>query len=638
MVIALDPRTQRTYAFSQIPCVVFAVQPRRKTGRRESLSQPTPEPDNVACFSIVALIIVLLFCLYAWISGDAAATTGEASYYSVEEWHKVHPTQEFESSGILEPLLLKTKRTIGRSLDSKETDVLITERAASQARREIEPSKSSPMQQDNKPIDPKEDRETTEAAESDDSSSPGQDLQGEVGPVAEEYGLVEKEKSSFLRVILSIGTILGFYYFQAKDASDITGRRQHHSRRQTTSRTTASTRHSNTTARRQRKKGSRRANRQNQVITSNADVQAIPSTAMSSRITEEAQSSHQEQGNLGKTLLVSGDQLQGMKLSVNANEKNDACPICLDSFQKELSGTMCAILPCQHSCCLPCLIKEDEDIDAGRADPTNSASRHKERLCCCCRHPRDRVLESSISELVCIPTIQNRLKLLQGISLQDKRDIVTSLLRANRFVIFKVERALEDMLIGSLSMPTTTTSVQQSIDLTAEEKEQIYWEAQRPVLQLRKELKDAKWAVHTLKRKKQTGPILADAQLVVQEMEQKLFHAIQNCREDTYNRINSRGAMGTAQTTGEVQVDYHSLHVRDAKRKFDDLLLPLLPVLGKVAIITGKGKRSASGTSVLQAALKDHIENYPDESKRDCLRWEPVSTNDGVIRVLWSQR
>ena len=97
--------------------------------------------------------------------------------------------------------------------------------------------------------------------------------------------------------------------------------------------------------------------------------------------------------------------------------------------------------------------------------------------------------------------------------------------------------------------------------------------------------------------------------------------------------MNSRGGMGITQTNKETTLDYHGLHRQAALRKFDDLIVPILPVLGEVHIITGKGKHSRGGVGVLQQALIDHIESHRE---REHLHWKPVTGNDGMIHVSWN--
>jgi DNA-nicking Smr family endonuclease len=55
-----------------------------------------------------------------------------------------------------------------------------------------------------------------------------------------------------------------------------------------------------------------------------------------------------------------------------------------------------------------------------------------------------------------------------------------------------------------------------------------------------------------------------------------------------------------------VQVDLHGLHVREAKEKIDEYILPILPALKKLTIITGYG---SSGEAILKGSIKQYFSN-----------------------------
>ena len=87
-------------------------------------------------------------------------------------------------------------------------------------------------------------------------------------------------------------------------------------------------------------------------------------------------------------------------------------------------------------------------------------------------------------------------------------------------------------------------------------------------------------------------------------------------------------------TARTLQLDYHSLRRRDALRKFDELVVPILPVIGNIHIITGKGKHSPGGVAVIREALKDHIDHHEQNSEQKRFGWEPFQNNPGIIRVF----
>ena len=73
-----------------------------------------------------------------------------------------------------------------------------------------------------------------------------------------------------------------------------------------------------------------------------------------------------------------------------------------------------------------------------------------------------------------------------------------------------------------------------------------------------------------------------------------------------------------------VQVDLHGLHVREAKEKIDEYILPILPALKKLTIITGYGSHGNSG----EAILKESIKQYFSNQKIKCIE---STKNKGIL-------
>lgn len=383
----------------------------------------------------------------------------------------------------------------------------------------------------------------------------------------------------------------------------------------------ASTTRRSTVHERRRRQGSRRANRERQVVATAATVtHTFPTSTSETAAADDVSTDVAATAATGKVTLVLGEDLMYTNLALNASDPDDACPICLDLYTGEyLAPTYCAVLPCRHACCLPCLKSVEESRDP----------------CPVCRQPFGRVVESAVHDIFLLPEVNNQVQLMEVLSLEDKLSIVRRLLHANRFVAFKLLRALEDLLIDSLPQQDTEELKFDAIDLTPQDKEQIYRETQRPVLRLREELRQAERELRAL-RSSRCDPRYRCATILVAELKQQVLGAIRNAQEDAYNQINSRGDMGTiSNVTKECQVDFHGLHVKGAKVKFDELVLPILPVLGCIRVITGRGRRSASGVAVLKITMTNYIEGHPDDKVKRCIRWEPVAGNEGVIRVVW---
>jgi|APGre2960657468_1045069.scaffolds.fasta_scaffold523532_1 DNA-nicking Smr family endonuclease len=68
------------------------------------------------------------------------------------------------------------------------------------------------------------------------------------------------------------------------------------------------------------------------------------------------------------------------------------------------------------------------------------------------------------------------------------------------------------------------------------------------------------------------------------------------------------------------------------RKKFKDHILPILPEVRKVMIITGRGSHSVGKESKLKKALQKLVGEYKN------LYWQRVEDNDGAILVLWRSK
>ena len=89
----------------------------------------------------------------------------------------------------------------------------------------------------------------------------------------------------------------------------------------------------------------------------------------------------------------------------------------------------------------------------------------------------------------------------------------------------------------------------------------------------------------------------------------RLSQARLNARNDIFERINSRGGMGQQhRDTQEIRLDWHALSAQNARDQVDEQIVPVLPVLKSLVIITGRGRHSRDGVSVLKQTLRIHID------------------------------
>ena len=119
----------------------------------------------------------------------------------------------------------------------------------------------------------------------------------------------------------------------------------------------------------------------------------------------------------------------------------------------------------------------------------------------------------------------------------------------------------------------------------------------------------------------------------LRQLRQELSISRSKARDDMYSQMNSVGTMGAEQEgqDGLIQVDFHGLHVNEMRRKFKDQVVPVLPVVNKVVVITGRGSHSTGKESKLKKALLKLINSEFEKE----MYWQEVDNNPGAINVLW---
>ena len=99
-----------------------------------------------------------------------------------------------------------------------------------------------------------------------------------------------------------------------------------------------------------------------------------------------------------------------------------------------------------------------------------------------------------------------------------------------------------------------------------------------------------------------------------------------------WEKMNSAGTMGGENEHGEVEMDFHALHVNEARDQFDLRVLPILKAVKTVVLVVGRGAHSRGNQSKLKPALQKHIDKH---EKRANLKYSGVEGNPGAIRVHW---
>ena len=310
-------------------------------------------------------------------------------------------------------------------------------------------------------------------------------------------------------------------------------------------------------------------------------------------------------------LVEYGEVLYKKQLVKNAN---DGCPICLRDFDGELVSSFSVVLPCgEHALCASCTCTLKIQADKAKQCPQ----------CPLCRFSFDGDFVEGIPSII-IEKDQMIANLILQLTMMDhdeKIAVAERLLWTHRFEVSAVADAIEELLDGRVS----GLFFRSEGDLTHAQKEEIYRRARLPVEKLEEKLKQL-LADQSLANSKALVTICCD----VRRVRKELMEAREKAREDVYSNMNTVGTMGAEQESGMIQVDYHGQHVYGMRRKFKDHIIPIIPAVGKIMVITGRGSHSVGKESKLKKALLKLIGEYNN------LSWRRVERNEGAILVLWN--
>lgn len=337
---------------------------------------------------------------------------------------------------------------------------------------------------------------------------------------------------------------------------------------------------------------------------------------------EHSEDENQEEVNISNADSVSillGKDVMESKLATFITRKEDPCPCCFERFQVELSDTFTAVNSCGHACCLPCLSDLRKKSNYQRSAVSFT--------CPICRFPiPDGILSQAAAPIISLtPPLQDR---LASIPLQEdeRTQVAHELLLRHDFVVADVLSALDLMITDRLQ-----SSLGRSKDLTPSQKQVIYEEARRPVDVLRNEACDLRSCMNNFRDLESNE--YKDMKVRLEELQSKLIPVATKHAEDmVWERMNTAGAMGVENDSGEIDFDFHALHADEAKTKFDEVVLPVLQALGRVNLVVGRGNHSEGGVAKLKPALRRYIDTHP---KKRQMYHSLVEGNDGVIRVQW---
>ena len=312
-------------------------------------------------------------------------------------------------------------------------------------------------------------------------------------------------------------------------------------------------------------------------------------------------------------LLEEGGTLYDHTLAKNSKE---GCPICLRRFDGELSNTYSAILPCgEHAVCAECICTLKKQSDREGTEIT----------CPLCRFEFDgSIIQRLAYQIVEKDAILSGLVQKFPADDQESIEVAIKLLWKSNFRVDEAVDALEGILDDNIS----STFFRTSSDLTHDQKEVIYHRARRPI----KDLEERAKTLRAEQRKTFDTKTLVDLNKKLKAARTKLATARLKARDEIYESMNTVGNMGAQDLENHdmISVDFHGLHVQEMNYKYAELVEPLLPVVKKITVITGRGLHSSGGQSKLMKALKKKV------SRDKSTRWERVAKNPGALIIHWT--
>ncbi|KAL7576936.1 hypothetical protein ACA910_006693 [Epithemia clementina (nom. ined.)] len=276
-------------------------------------------------------------------------------------------------------------------------------------------------------------------------------------------------------------------------------------------------------------------------------------------------------------------------LALNAVVGGDACPVCYDRFRVELQSTHVVVLACRHAACVQCLWKLQKFLHKKSRSSTDV-----ELPCPMCRVSVADGLFPDIEKAISTqtPSVVDRAACLP-LTETEKTQVVAQLLHQHDFHVDIVLEQLDNFLMDNLH-----SEIRLQKDLTAEDKNTIYEEARRPVNALQKERIELRSMLKSFRD--QESEEYKELNKRLTDLVTSLIPAAQqNARDEVFNRMNVAGSMARENASGDLVVDFHGLHVKEALERFDDTVFPILPAVGCVHVIVGRGKHSDNGVARL---------------------------------------
>ena len=310
-------------------------------------------------------------------------------------------------------------------------------------------------------------------------------------------------------------------------------------------------------------------------------------------------------------------------MAFNALSDDDQCPICCIQWPNFVEPSIVAILPCAHACCAACLTRFHDQCVLVESEKEENP----DFKCVLCRKEISKLIIQNLAEELLEKKIISSFNQLAKNLPYNKREfkelVISLLTQKYEFDISKVENALFN-IVGLIDRKD------QSEQLDHEKKQEYYKSARMPVNKLQEEFEKERESLLDIYDNESVEWKSRNNKL--NELKKQLNFARENAANDIFERMNSFGKMGVElindddESNGTVHIDMHGLHITEAKERFKQFILPILPLMKRVIVITGHGAHSKTNQSVLKESLKEYFESMD-------LRSKELSKNKGAICV-----
>lgn len=328
-----------------------------------------------------------------------------------------------------------------------------------------------------------------------------------------------------------------------------------------------------------------------------------------------------------EVLLVSTcSKLLDSKLAINALSEDDQCPICYIQWNNFVEPCVAGILPCGHACCATCLYNYSQACSSNKSD---AGEEDNQEFCCvlCRKRISSNTMQDMARQVVNKRLINSFSEFGKHLPFEPKdyTDLLVSLL-TKKNVEFDINR-VESILFNMMGLVERRQTHE---NLEHDKKQEYFNLARKPVIKLQEEY--AKLRLDLLDMNDTESVEWKKKKAELSELHWKLNSARKNAASDIFERMNSNGSMGAIieydndgqEKASLLHIDMHGLHVNEAKERANEFVLPILPALKKIIIITGHGVHNETGSSVLKESLRKYFSDIK-------VRCEDLKKNKGAL-------